>query len=101
MMGGGMGGAESAGDLLADRREEGDDPCVRLHRCSRTPAIAIASAIVVFNPNYKREDVSPGVDTKKKLMPRALERADRRSSRAPRCHAVRDRQRSAHARRPT
>ena len=24
--------------------------------------------IVVFNPNYKREDVNPGVDTKKKLM---------------------------------
>ena len=35
----------------------------------RTPAIAIACSVVVFNPNYKREDVNPGVDTKKKLMP--------------------------------
>ena len=52
--------------------------------------------IVVFNPNYNREDVSPGRETKSEEL-RALECGDRQGSHAPGCHALRH---GNHAARP-
>jgi hypothetical protein len=67
MRGGGMGQSESAGNYWKT-----DEKKVMIRAFDFTVApdtsYRYRVRIVVFNPNYKREDVNPGVDTKKKFM---------------------------------
>jgi hypothetical protein len=64
---GGMGATESAGNYWKT-----DEKKVMIRAFDFTVApdtsYRYRVRIVVFNPNYKREDVNPGVDTKKKFL---------------------------------
>ena len=67
MMGGGMGQTESAGNYWKTDEKK---VMIRAFDFTVLPdtSYRYRVRIVVFNPNYKREDVNPGVDTKKKFL---------------------------------